>query len=249
MGPHANFKRYSGTTKCRSAQQKCQLAKIRAAHHTSDETSAHADHDGPMLSGQESLAPLDLTELSQACKRAENYQWRLYGLQKKLKRSQKRVETQAEDLGKKATYIGDLEDEIAHLMKESEVMMSKMTLQAEGRVEDRKQLHNLKAKIKWVPNHIANATKTTIVDGPSLQLKNNGIIPDDTRSLINDLIAEDGVNPRHILSVLNRMANHLGVPIEGSVSDQSTKWIVQEGGAAAKMQVVQCIKNAKGMSY
>ncbi len=87
-----------------------------------------------MLSGQENLGPLDLTELSQACKRAENYQRRLYGLQKKLKCSQKRVETQAEDLGKKATYIGDLEDEIAHLMKESEVMMSKMTLQAEERV-------------------------------------------------------------------------------------------------------------------
>ncbi|PBK85845.1 hypothetical protein ARMGADRAFT_1047959 [Armillaria gallica] len=178
-----------------------------------------------MLLGWESLAPLDLTELSQACKRAENYQQHLYGLQKKLKRNQKRVETQAEDLGKKATYIGDLEDEIAHLMKESEVMMSKMTLQAEGRVEDRKQLHSLKAK-----------------------LKNHGIIPDDTRSLINDLIAKDGVNPERVLSVLNRMADHLRVPVEGSVSDQSTKRIVLEGGAAAKMQVVQCIKNAKGLT-
>ncbi|PBK83047.1 hypothetical protein ARMGADRAFT_1048525 [Armillaria gallica] len=90
--------------------------------------------------------------------------------------------------------------------------------------------------------------KTTIVDGPSLQLKNHGIIPDDTHSLINDLIAKDGVNPEHVLSVLNRMANHLGVPVEGSVSDQSTKRIVLEGGAAAKMQVVQCIKNAKGLT-
>ncbi len=108
------------------------MAKTHAAHHSSDETSAYADHDGPMLLGQESLALLDLTELSQACKRAKNYQWHLYGLQKKLKCSQKRMETQAEDFGKKATYIGDLEDEIAYLMKESEVMMSKMTLQAEG---------------------------------------------------------------------------------------------------------------------
>ncbi len=105
-------------------------------------------------------------------------------------------------------------------------------------MENRKQLHNIKAKIKQVPNHIVNATKTTIVDGPSLQLKNNGIIPDDTHSLINDLIAEDGVNPEHVLSVLNRMANHLGVPVEGSVSDWSTKRTVQEGGAIAKMQVV-----------
>ncbi len=247
MGHRPNFLRYSGNTKRRSAQQKFQFGKINATHHTCDETSAHVD--GPMLSGQENLGPLDLTELSQARKHAENYQRRLYGLQKKLKCSQKRVETQAEDLGKKATYIGDLEDEIAHLMKESEVMMSKMTLQAEERVEDRKQLHNLKAKIKWVLNHIANATKTAIVDCPSLQLKNNGIIPDDTCSLINDLIAEDGVNPERVLSVLNRMANHLGVPVEESVSDRSTKRIVQEGGAAAKMQVVQYIKSAKGMSY
>ncbi len=213
--------------------------------------SANSEHTEPggSSSGQENLGPLDLTELSQARKHAENYQRHLYGLQKKLKCSQKRVETQAEDLGKKATYIGDLEDEIAHLMKESEAMMSKMTLQAEGRVEDRKQLHSLKAKIKWVPNHIVNAMKTTIVDGPSLQLKNHGIIPDDTHSLINYLIAEDGVNPERVLSVLNGMANHLGVPVEGSVSDWSTKQIVLEGGAAAKMQVVQCIKNAKGMSY
>lgn len=70
-----------------------------------------------------------------------------------------------------------------------------------------------------------------------------------THKLINGLIAEDGVNPEQVLSVLNRMANHLGVPIEGSVSDQSTHQIVQEGGAAAKMQVVQCTKNVKGMSY
>ncbi|PBK59240.1 hypothetical protein ARMSODRAFT_1073422 [Armillaria solidipes] len=252
IGCRPNLQRYSGTTKHRFAQQKCYLTKIHAAYHTSDEISAYAN--GPILSGQESLAPLDLTELSQACKRAENYQQHLYGLQKKLKCSQKRVETQAEDLSKKAIYIGDLEDEIAHLMKESEVMMSKMTLQAEGRVEDRKQLHSLKAKIKRVPDHIANAIKTitsteSIVNHPFFQLKNKGVIPDETRSLINDLITEDGVNPEQVLSVLNRMAGHLGVPVEGSVSDRSTKWIIQEGGAAAKMQVVQCLKNAKDMSY
>ncbi|PBK79530.1 hypothetical protein ARMGADRAFT_880397, partial [Armillaria gallica] len=50
-------------------------------------------------------------------------------------------------------------------------------------------------------------------------------------------IAEDGVDPKHILSVLNRIANHLGVSVEGSVSDQSTRQIVQEGGVAVKMQV------------
>ncbi|PBK94783.1 hypothetical protein ARMGADRAFT_1029145 [Armillaria gallica] len=129
MGHHPNFQRYSGTTKHWSIQQK-----------------AYAD--GPMLLEQKSLALLDLTELSQACKCAKNYQRHLYGLQKKIKHSQKRVKTQAEDLGKKATYIGDLENEIAYLTKKSEVMMSKMTLQIEGRVEDRKQLHSLKAKIK-----------------------------------------------------------------------------------------------------
>ncbi len=48
-------------------------------------------------------------------------------------------------------------------------------------------------------------------------------------SLINDLIIEDEVNPKQILSILNRMANHLRVPVEGSVSDQSTNQIVQEG--------------------
>ncbi len=93
------------------------------------------------------------------------------------------------------------------------------------------------------------AIKTTVVDDPSLQLKNNSIISDDTHLLINDLVAEDGVNPECVLSVLNRMANHLEVPVKGSVSDQSTKWIVLEREAAAKMQVVQYVKNAKGMSY
>ncbi len=210
-----------------------------------------------MPSGMENIAPSDLTELSQARKRAENYQRRLYGSQKKLKRSQKRIEMQAEDLSRKGAHIGELEEEIAHLAKESEVMMSKIAHQAEERAEDKKQLHNLKAKIKQVPNRIANAITTTTsnilaestTDGPSLQLKNKSVIPDDTCELINDLIAEDGVNPERVLSVLNRMANHLGVPIEGSVSDRSTRRIVQEGGAAAKMQVVQCMKNAKGMSY
>ncbi len=78
MRHRANFKRYSGTTKHWSAQQKGQLAKIHAAHHTCDETSAHAD--GPMLLGQENLGPMDLTELSQAHKCADCYQQCLYGL-------------------------------------------------------------------------------------------------------------------------------------------------------------------------
>ncbi len=210
-----------------------------------------------MPSGMENIAPSDLTELSQARKRAKNYQWWLYSFQKKLKHSQKRIEMQAEDLSRNGAYIGELEKKIAHLAKESEVMMSKIAHQAEGRAEDKKQLHNLKAKIKWVSNRIVNAIMTTTsnilaestTDGPSLQLKNKGVIPDDTHELINNLISENGVNPERVLSVLNRIANHLGVPIEGSVSDRSTHWIVQEGGAAAKMQVVQCMKNAKGMSY
>ncbi len=68
---------------------------------------------------------------------------------------------QAEDLSRKGAHIGELEEEIAHLAKESKVMMSQIAHQAEGRAEDKKQLHNLKAKIKWVSNRIVNAITTT----------------------------------------------------------------------------------------
>lgn len=48
-------------------------------------------------------------------------------------RSQKRIGMQAEDLSRKGAHIGELEEEIAYLAKESEVMMFKIAHQAEGR--------------------------------------------------------------------------------------------------------------------
>ncbi len=80
MGHHSNSLRYSGATKQQSAGRKYQFARCRAALYTSDEIST--DADGSMPSGMENIAPLDLTELSQARKRAENYQRRLYGSQR-----------------------------------------------------------------------------------------------------------------------------------------------------------------------
>ncbi len=53
MGHCFNSLKYSGTTKQQSVQQKYQFAKIKAAHHTSDDIAKVIDVDGQYDSEEE----------------------------------------------------------------------------------------------------------------------------------------------------------------------------------------------------
>ncbi|KAJ7149386.1 hypothetical protein C8R43DRAFT_887885, partial [Mycena crocata] len=79
-------------------------------------------------------------------------------------------------------------------------------------------------------------------------LKEDGVIPDATRDIINDLVAIDGVRPHRVVGVLRKIAEKLGVKVKGNATDRSVRRIIKEGGVAAKMQFVEAVGTAKGVT-
>ncbi|KAJ7620634.1 hypothetical protein DFH06DRAFT_1105910 [Mycena polygramma] len=113
----------------------------------------------------------------------------------------------------------------------------------------------LQEKIRRIPTRLANAAKKAEVRAADdlshtsfLNLKENGVIPDATRDIINDLVAIDGVRPHRVIGVLKKFAAKLGIPVQGDASDRSVRRVIQEGGAAAKLQFVEAVGTSKGVT-
>ncbi|KAJ6517945.1 hypothetical protein C8R47DRAFT_960123 [Mycena vitilis] len=113
----------------------------------------------------------------------------------------------------------------------------------------------LQEKIRRIPTRLATAAKKAEVRAaddlshtPFLNLKENGVIPDATRDIINDLVAIDGVRPHRVIGVLKKIAAKLGIPVQGHASDRSVGRVVREGGAAAKLQFVEAVGTSKGVT-
>ncbi|PBK91256.1 hypothetical protein ARMGADRAFT_932911 [Armillaria gallica] len=75
----------------------------------------------------------------------------------------------------------------------------------------------------------------------SFKLKDKGIIPDEARDIFCDLVALDNVPARQVVSAFKRIAEALGVPLEGDVSERSIDCIMKEGGNASKLQIVDAV--------
>ncbi|KAJ7096050.1 hypothetical protein C8R44DRAFT_748913 [Mycena epipterygia] len=78
----------------------------------------------------------------------------------------------------------------------------------------------------------------------SLNFKENGVIPDTTRDVINNIVALKGVCPHHVIEVITVK---WGVKVEGHATDRSVRRIVKEGGVASQMQFVEVVLTAKGV--
>ncbi|KAJ7015912.1 hypothetical protein C8F04DRAFT_1204510 [Mycena alexandri] len=55
----------------------------------------------------------------------------------------------------------------------------------------------------------------------SFTLKEKGVVPDETRDMINDLVALDGVRPNKVIGVLKRIAGKLEIGVTGNASDRT----------------------------
>ncbi|KAJ7939605.1 hypothetical protein B0H13DRAFT_1850381 [Mycena leptocephala] len=61
-----------------------------------------------------------------------------------------------------------------------------------------------------------------------------------------DLVALDGVKPHRVVGVLKRIAETLGIKVNGDATDRSVRWIVKEGGVGSQMQFVEAVGTSKG---
>ncbi|KAJ7814473.1 hypothetical protein B0H13DRAFT_1664774 [Mycena leptocephala] len=82
----------------------------------------------------------------------------------------------------------------------------------------------------------------------SFTLKEKGVVPDSTRDMITKLVALDGIRPNKVVGVLKRIAEKLGIGINGNASDHTVRRIVKEGGVASQMQFVEAVGTSKGVT-
>ncbi|KAJ6483561.1 hypothetical protein C8R47DRAFT_1132582 [Mycena vitilis] len=66
--------------------------------------------------------------------------------------------------------------------------------------------------------------------------------------MINDLVALDGVRPNKVIGVLKRIADKLGITVDGDVSDRTVRRVVKEGGMAAHVQFVEAVGTSQGVT-
>jgi hypothetical protein len=78
------------------------------------------------------------------------------------------------------------------------------------------------------------------------QLKEKGVIGEETRRIVRDLV-QLGVPMENVSNTLETVAQGLGVEIKGHISMRSVGRIVLEGGVAAKLQLVHEIENTQSV--
>ncbi|KIJ31757.1 hypothetical protein M422DRAFT_185462, partial [Sphaerobolus stellatus SS14] len=76
-------------------------------------------------------------------------------------------------------------------------------------------------------------------------LKQKGIIKDDVRDAVRDLITI-GVSRNKIFAVLQRVFRLAGINLEGKLSPRSVSRMVLEGGVASDIQLVETVTTASG---
>lgn len=250
MGRELKSIRWGGTKRKRSDDQKAQLLAARAGASTSSLTPSHAVKEN-----------VPVSELQQAKERGDNYQRQLYNGRKKLKSTHKVIDTQTALLSQMHAETGDLRAEVAGLGEQvMELKAESSSLRAEVgslksmRSQMSKKMHTLQEKIRRIPSRLEKAiskTKLRAADdlshAPYLNLKENGVIPDDTRDMINDLVALDGVRPHRVIDALKRMAGKLGIRVQGNASDRSVRRVVKEGGLASQLQFIEAVGTSKGV--
>ncbi|KAJ7482106.1 hypothetical protein B0H11DRAFT_1724107 [Mycena galericulata] len=208
--------------------------------------NAHIDHDA----------------LIAAKERGDSYQKKLYNGLKKLKRSHRANADQAAVLaetrlenGQLRAEVTQLTSEVADLQAESSILRAEVESQKSARSQTSKKLHAQAERIRRFPSRVNTAVSKATAKAQeeisqlfSFTLKEQGVVPDSTRDMINDLVALDGVRPNKVIGVLKRIAGKLGIGVHGDASDRIVRRIVKEGGVASQMQFVEAVGTSKGVT-
>ncbi|THU79225.1 hypothetical protein K435DRAFT_698291 [Dendrothele bispora CBS 962.96] len=75
-----------------------------------------------------------------------------------------------------------------------------------------------------------------------------GVITDETRDVIMDLVALDEVPANRVTRVFKRIAGLFGYTVDDEVSRRSVARVLKEGGNASKLHFIDTVKTAKGIT-
>ncbi|KAJ7023037.1 hypothetical protein C8F04DRAFT_1271864 [Mycena alexandri] len=249
MGPVPRALQFKGGRKRRSKAQKQQTTALTASSASIVSSDDSKEND----SGE---------HLQTAKRRGDHYQKELYATRKKLKRSHTTNANQAAVLAETRqennhlnVQVHQLEAEVVELAAESSSLHSEVQSQKSARQVLSKKLNVVGQKVRRIPDRLETvATKATkkardeFTQLFSFSLKEKGVVPDQTRDMINDLVALDGVRPNKVIGVLKRIAGKLGIAVTGNASDRTVRRIVKEGGVGSQMQFVEAVGNSKGVT-
>jgi chromosome segregation ATPase len=177
--------------------------------------------------------------------RAEDYKRRLHNETRKTVRAKKQIKILQEKLqtSEAEALLSRTTANITQVNTNFKLKQTQNTLlQTSSSLEEvqarltssMKREKKLAMRLARMPPKIANK---------SLQLKDHGIIREETRDMVRNLV-QLGVPMENVSSALKSVAEGLGVQVQGHVSTRSIGRIVLEGGVAAKLQLVHEIEHA-----
>ncbi|KAJ3740020.1 hypothetical protein EV360DRAFT_58005 [Lentinula raphanica] len=79
-------------------------------------------------------------------------------------------------------------------------------------------------------------------------MKHDGVVTDETRNIILDLVAVEEVPANRVDRVFKRIAGAFGIEVEDEVSRRTVGRIAKEGGIASKLQFGKAVLDAKGVT-
>lgn len=168
----------------------------------------------------------------------------------KSKESLKALKAEVKELkGEKA----GLEHALDRKDQEMEYLQEKMDVEKEKKRGYQKQIHAMKEQ-RTRAFHSAAKKLATMLGKKSpapistYDVKEKGVITDKTRDVLTDLVSLDGVGTNKVFRVFKRVANALGIEVEGTVHDRSSRRIVKEGGNASLLQFASAAGRSDGTS-
>ncbi|THV05863.1 hypothetical protein K435DRAFT_744526 [Dendrothele bispora CBS 962.96] len=117
------------------------------------------------------------------------------------------------------------------------------------------QIRALKARVNRIPDRLATTIRRVTCmfnkranDLQTFYLKESGTIPDKARNVFLDLVALDEIPANKVVRVFKRIAGVFDIRVEGDVSRRSIGRIAKEGGNASKLQFIDTLTSAKGVT-
>ncbi|KAJ3766279.1 hypothetical protein FB446DRAFT_794262 [Lentinula raphanica] len=163
-------------------------------------------------------------------------------------------------LKKKDDQIQELKEELERERKRRRIEDEAQTQLRESLYEQlhdkQHQLHILQRRVLRIPERLATAAnratrahEARVLEEQKFYFKDsNGTIPDNARDVFLDLVSVENVPLNKVARVVKRIASLFGIEVEGDVSRRSVGRIVNEGGLASKLQFIDALKDAKGVT-
>ncbi|KAJ3876354.1 hypothetical protein F5051DRAFT_441541 [Lentinula edodes] len=178
-----------------------------------------------------------------------------------LNKALRERENELKDTGQKLRKVVEERDERIEVLKQEtrrqKIVMEDIEARLQKRLKNyQHQIHALKAKISRIPSRLVTATNRVVCtyntkadDERTFFLKDSsGIIPDEARDVFLDLVAMYAVPANKVTRMFKRIAGVFGVQVEGDVSRRSVGQITKEGGNTSKLQIIEALKDAKGIT-